>query len=345
MNDSSAQAGQKLSQLARKLTKYRKARAGRAVCELAITAVLFLGYWLGAFIGVAYVHWLFVLLCIPAALFLVRLFMIQHDCGHGSFFPSRKWNNAVGRTIGVFASTPYAYWRRLHAEHHATTGNLDMRGRGDIATLTVKEYRSRTPWQRFKYRLYRNPLVLLGLGPTFIFVLKHRLPLELIRDVKDGWISVMGTNLAIVALVALASIFASPLTFVAVHLITTLCAGTIGVWLFYVQHQFEETRWDGRDKWEFRRQSIEGSSFYDLPEPLRWLTCNIGIHHIHHLNSRIPSYRLNECLSDIPELQKVNRLTLWQSFKCISLALWDDGTQKLVSFRTFRKIAADPITN
>ena len=340
MNDLSAQAGQELSHLAARLSQYCRARLGRAIWELSITAVSFLGCWLGALLGVAYVHWLFAFLVMPAAVFLIRLFMIQHDCGHGSFFRNQKWNDRVGRVIGVLCWTPYAYWRRLHAGHHATSGNLDRRGTGDIATLTVSEYRSLTPWGQFKYRLYRNPLVLFGFGPFYIFILKHRMPLELTHELKDGWISVMATNAAIIGLAIVASIVVGPTTFAIVHLATILCAGTIGVWLFYVQHQFKETRWDGHEKWNFRRHSIEGSSYYDLPGPLRWLTANIGIHHVHHLKCRIPSYRLYECLKDIPELRKVNRLTLWESLKCIPLALWDDSQRKLISFRSFRQMAA-----
>ena len=340
MNDLSAHAGQELSQLADKLSKYCHARPGRAVWELSITGALFLACWLVALIGFAHVHWLFAFLSAPAGVFLVRLFLIQHDCGHGSFFRNRIWNDIVGRTIGVLTWTPYAYWRRLHANHHATSGNLDMRGKGDIDTLTVTEYRSLNSWRRLQYRLYRNPFVLFGLGPAYVFMLKQRMPLELLRDVKDGWISVMTTNAGIIGLIIVASIVAGPAALAAVHLPTTLCAATIGVWLFYVQHQFHETRWDGHDEWDFHRQAVEGSSFYDLPGPLRWLTANIGIHHVHHLRSRIPSYRLHECLKDIPELRKVNRLTMWASLKCASLALWDDGERKLLSFRTIRKMTA-----
>ena len=340
MNDPSARSGQEHSQLAARLSKYCRAKLGRALWELCVSGFLFLSCWLGALVCTAYVHWLFALLALPAGLFLVRLFMIQHDCGHGSFFRRRVWNNRVGRVIGVLCWTPYAYWRRLHDGHHATSGNLDMRGTGDIITLTVNEYRRLNPWRRFLYRAYRHPAVLFGLGPTYVFVLKHRMPLELIRDLKDGWISVMSTNAAIAGLAVAASLLVGPITFVVVHLATVLFAGTIGVWLFYVQHQFHETEWDGQEQWDFRRQALEGSSFYDLPAPLRWLTANIGIHHVHHLRSRIPSYRLYECLKDIPELRKVNRLTMWESFKCVPLALWDDRQRKLVSFRSARATAA-----
>jgi omega-6 fatty acid desaturase (delta-12 desaturase) len=340
MNDLPAQAGQELSQLADKLSKYCQARPGRAVWELSITGALFLVSWLVALIGFAHVHWLFAFLSVPAGVFLVRLFLIQHDCGHGSFFRNRTWNDVVGRTLGVLTWTPYAYWRRLHASHHATSGNLDMRGKGDIDTLTVSEYRGLNRWRRLLYRLYRNPFVLFGLGPAYVFMLKQRMPLELVRDVKDGWISVMTTNAGIIGLIVVATIVAGPSALAAVHLPTTLCAATIGVWLFYVQHQFHGTRWDGHDEWEFHRQAVEGSSFYDLPGPLRWLTANIGIHHVHHLRSRIPSYRLYECLKDIPELRMVNRLTMWESFKCASLALWDDSERKLLSFRALRKMKA-----
>ena len=336
MIKSSAQAGQEHPQLANKLSRYREARLRRALCELSITAVLFLGFWLVAFVGVAYTHWLFAFLSAPAGVFLARLFLIQHDCGHGSFFPSRTWNDFVGRTIGIVTWTPYAYWRRLHALHHASSGNLDMRGKGDIDTLTVCEYLSKPLWRRLQYRLYRNPIVLFGLGPAYLFILKHRVPIELIRDTKDGWTSVMTTNAAIICLIIVPSIVVSPVAFAAVHLPATLCAATIGMWLFYVQHQFKDTRWDRHDEWNFRQHAIKGSSFYDLPDSLRWLTANVGIHHIHHLDSRIPSYRLYECLNDIPDLQKVNRLTIRHSLKCVSLALWDVSKQELVSFSTIQ---------
>ena len=324
------------AQLAGELSRYCQPRHWRAVWELSITGLLFLGCWLVALIGVSHVHWLFALLSIPAAVFLIRLFMIQHDCGHGSFFRHRVANDAVGRIIGVLTWTPYAYWRRLHAGHHATSGDLDMRGKGDIDTLTVSEYLGLSTWRRLVYRLYRNPLVLFGLGPAYVFLLKQRMPVELARDLKDGWISVMATNLAIAAIVVSVSMLAGPVNFVVVQVPTLICAATMGVWLFYVQHQFENTRWDAHTEWDFYRQAVEGSSFYDLPAPLRWLTANIGIHHIHHLRSRIPSYRLHECLKDFPELRDVNRLTLVDSLKCASLALWDDAERKLRSFRAIR---------
>ena len=328
MHDHNSDTGHHPAQLAGELSRYCQPRDWRAVWELSITGLPFLGCWLAALIGFAYGHWLFALFSIPAAVFLVRLFMIQHDCGHGSFFRHRVANDAVGRIIGVLTWTPYAYWRRLHAGHHATSGDLDMRGKGDIDTLTVSEYLSLPTWRRMVYRLYRNPFVLFGLGPAYVFLLKQRMPVELVRDIKDGWVSVMTTNLAIAALVVGALMLAGPAGFLAVQVPTVICAATIGVWLFYVQHQFRDTRWDAHTEWDFHCQAVEASSFYDLPAPLRWLTANIGIHHIHHLRSRIPSYRLHECLKDFPELRKVNRLTLLESFKCASLALWDDAERK-----------------
>lgn len=331
---------QDLAKLSGSLTRYCQAKPVRALWELSATGLLFLAFWLTALVGVTYLHWWFVFFSLPAGVFLVRLFMIQHDCGHGSFFRHRLSNDLVGRVIGVLTWTPYAYWRRLHALHHATSGNLDQRGKGDIDTLTVEEYRNLPPRGRFMYRLYRNPLVLFGLGPAYVFVLKQRLPIELVRDVKDGWISVMATNVAIVGIIVMASLAVGPGNFAAVQLPTTLCAATIGVWLFYVQHQFRGTQWDSGSGWDFHRQAVEGSSFYDLPAPLRWLTANIGIHHVHHLRSRIPSYRLHECLKEFPELRSINRLTMWSSLRCATLALWDDGQRQLLSFRALRKMKA-----
>jgi omega-6 fatty acid desaturase (delta-12 desaturase) len=280
-----------------------------------------------------YSYWITLLLALPAAGFLVRLFIIQHDCGHGSFFRSRAANNTLGFVLGILTLTPYAYWRKAHAIHHATSGNLDHRGFGDISTLTVKEYLALTRWRRLRYRLYRNPLILFGLGPFYEFILRQRFPLGLPRSWRREWASILWTNLALLAVVAMMWKTVGIQAFLAVQLPISLLAGSSGVWLFYIQHQFEDTYWEKDDAWSFHAAGIKGSSYYDLPGMLHWFTGNIGVHHVHHLSSRIPNYRLRQCFRENPELQQVTRLTLWGSLKCARLKLWDEERGKLVGFQ------------
>jgi omega-6 fatty acid desaturase (delta-12 desaturase) len=282
-------------------------------------------------------YWLCLLLALPAAGFLVRLFMIQHDCGHGAFFRHRLANDWVGRLIGVLTLTPYDFWRRTHATHHATSGNLDRRGTGDIDTLTVDEYLARSQWGRLRYRVYRHPIIMFGIGPVYLFTLRHRLPVGHMRGGWQPWLSTMATNVAIAALVATMIWLTSFGAFLLVHLPIMLLAGSIGVWLFYVQHQFEDTVWAHDRAWDLHKAALHGSSYYDLPHVLRWFTANIGAHHIHHLCSRIPCYRLPLVLRDYPELSGIGRLTLVQSFRCVRLVLWDEGQRRLISFREVRQ--------
>jgi omega-6 fatty acid desaturase (delta-12 desaturase) len=322
------------------LARYRDPDPVRSIYELVITAVPFFALWAVMLLGLSYGYWLSLILAVPAAGFLVRLFMIQHDCGHGSFFRKPLANHWVGRTIGVLTLTPYDCWRRSHAVHHATSGNLDRRGTGDVTTLTVTEYLSLPRWRRLGYRLLRNPLILLALGPIYLFLLKHRLPVELMDSGKEVWISAMATNLAIAGVVVGMSSLIGIQSFLLVQLPITLLASSIGIWLFYVQHQFEHTYWDHQDDWSFHSGAMQGSTFFDLPAPLRWFTANIGVHHVHHLASRIPSYRLGEVLRDHPKLREVSRLTLRDSFRCFRLALWDEEQRRLVGFRDLRTPAA-----
>lgn len=320
----------------RKLAPYREPRGARSVLEIVITAAPLLAIWgLAWFVYEAGHWWAALLLAVPAALFLVRLFMIQHDCGHGSFFASRQANDWVGRVIGIFTLTPYEYWRQTHAIHHATSGNLDRRGLGAIEMLTVDEYLALPPIRRLGYRLYRHPLVMFGLGPAFNFMLMQRVPFGMMKGWRH-WVSTMGTTAAILAaLGALVWIF-GPAPVLIVNIATMLIAGTIGIWLFYIQHQFEGAAWERNKAWKRDDAALDGSSHYDLPPVLHWFTANIGIHHVHHLSSRIPFYQLPRVLKDFPELKPKSRVGLWESFRCAKLALWDEGERKLVSFRDLR---------
>ena len=319
--------------LIRDLAAYREPNSARSVVELLITAVPFVLLWALMWVALDAGYWIGLALAVPAAGFLIRLFMIQHDCGHGSFFRHRSVNDWTGRVIGVLTLTPYEYWRRSHALHHASSGNLDRRGIGDIDTLTVREYLALPRWRQLLYRMYRHPIVMFGVGPAYLFVLRHRLPMGLMCSGWQPWASAMATNAALAILVAAMIWMVGAGLFLLVQLPITLLAASVGVWLFYVQHQFEDTFWEHDDGWTFQEAALHGSSHYDLPAVLRWFTANIGVHHVHHLSNRIPYYRLPQVLRDHPQLAAVGRLTLLQSFGCVRMVLWDESRRRLISFR------------
>lgn len=322
------------------LARYCSPSTARSLFELTITAVPYAMLWTGLVLCLNNGIWWGLVLTPLAAGFVMRMFMIQHDCGHGSFFRQKWANDLLGRIIGVFTLTPYDYWRRTHAIHHATTGNLDKRGYGDVSLMTVAEYAAATKGERRMYRLVRHPVVLLGIAPLYLFVFKYRLPFGLMRHGKTPWVSALATNLAIAAFVVGVGSAVGFGTFLAVQLPITLISGAIGVWLFFVQHQFEHTYWEKDKRWSFHAGALLGSTHLDLPAPLRWITANIGVHHVHHLASRIPSYRLRETLKDHPELIPMGRLTLGQSMGCFRYALWDESRQRLVPFNEVKALAA-----
>ncbi len=316
-----------------RLAKHRQQNNLRGVSEIAITFACFAALWAAMWALSHFSYWLTLILAVPASGFLVRLFLIQHDCGHGTLFTRRAVNDWVGRVLGVLTLTPYDYWRSSHAQHHASSGNLDRRGIGDIDLLTVNEYAALGRWGRLRYRLYRHPLVMFGLGPTYLFVFQHRLPIGAARGDKAARTSAFATNLAIAALVAIMAMLLGWWSFFRIHAPITIIAASLGVWLFYVQHQFESTFWAKPPEWSADAAALHGSSYYDLPGPLRWLTANIGLHHLHHLSSRIPFYRLPAVLEEWPELGEVQRLTIRESLACVRLTLWDEANQRLISFR------------
>ncbi len=316
---------------------YRDPNLARSVTEIAITFAPFAALWAAMWGLMQISYGLALVLALPAAGLLVRLFMIQHDCGHGAFFRTRAINDWVGRGLGVFTLTPYDYWKRTHAAHHANSGNLDRRGMGEIETLTVGEYLSLSCLRRVLYRLYRHPLVMFGIGPTYLFVLQHRVPMGLMHGAGlRPWVSTMSTNVGIAIVALLLMRLIGPGPFLMIEGPIVVLAATIGVWLFYVQHQFEDTRWARKESWDHPQAALHGSSHYDLPPILRWFSANIGVHHVHHLASRVPYYRLPEILRDYPELANVGRLALWESLRCVNYSLWDEETHRLISFRTLQ---------
>ena len=324
----------------RLLAPYRGPVLAKSLWQLTNSAALFAACWWLMLRGLEVGYWLTLLLAIPTAFMVTRLFMIQHDCGHGSFFKSVKTNTLLGSAIGVLTLIPYTYWRKTHAIHHASSGDLDGRDFGDIDTLTVREYLSRPRFKRFMYRLYRNPLVLLVIGPTWQFILKHRLPLDVPRSWKREWASVHLTNAGIAVTVAIMWWLVGIDRFLLVQLPVTLAAGAIGVYLFYVQHQYEDTYWRYREAWNYYASGLEGASHLMMPKFLQWCTANIGLHHIHHLASRIPNYRLQRCFDENPELQRATTLTLASSVRTLWLTLWDEDERRLVGFGELRRIRA-----
>jgi omega-6 fatty acid desaturase (delta-12 desaturase) len=275
-------------------------------------------------------------LAVLAAGFLVRIFIISHDCGHGSFFPSQRANDILGFITGALTFTPYYHWRWEHALHHASSGDLDRRGSGDVWTLTVQEYLEAPRWKRFAYRLARNPVVLFGLAPLFLFIIKMRIPAA--KAPRRERHSVAWTNLAIVGLGAASSLIFGLKAYLLLQLLIIMMSGTVGVWLFYVQHQFEGVYWDRSAEWDYTTAALKGSSFYKLPKVLQWFSGNIGFHHVHHLSPRIPNYHLEKCHQAEPLFQTVKPVTFFASFKSLTFRLWDEQRQKLVGYRALRAL-------
>ena len=281
---------------------------------------------------------LVLLLSIPAGGLLIRTFIVMHDCGHGSFFSSRRWNDIVGFVTGVMTFTPYIQWRRDHAIHHATSGNLDKRGWGDVSTLTVKEYLALTKMGRFKYRIYRNPLILLVIGPIWLMI-KHRFPSAGGLTTAKERANVHATNLALVVVVTFLALVGALNEAAAIYLPSFFLAGVMGVWLFYVQHQFEDAYWRPGVKWDYATSALQGSTYLKLPKFFQWFTGNIGLHHVHHLSPRIPNYRLQQVHDSHPEFQSVPTITFWTGVKALGLKLYDEDRQRLIGFGDLRRKA------
>jgi omega-6 fatty acid desaturase (delta-12 desaturase) len=279
-------------------------------------------------------YWLTLLLALPAAGLLVRLFIIQHDCGHSSFFRTRSSNDLVGRALSVFTLTPYYSWKRDHAAHHASTGNLDRRGCGDVETLTVAEYQAASTLRKLAYRLFRNPLVMVVLGAPINFILLQRFPKGHELRNAHSVHSILLLDFALFMAFGLACALFGARPVFGTYLPVMIIASWIGNWLFFVQHQFEGAHWERNGDWDFHVAALSGSSYFKLPPLLQWFSGNIGLHHVHHLCSRVPNYRLQACLDAAPELQKVAKvITLRESLGCWRLSLWDERRKLLVGFR------------
>jgi len=282
--------------------------------------------------------WLVLALSIPAAGFLIRIFIIFHDCGHGSFTRSKKRNRIIGIIAGILTFTPYDRWTESHRIHHATVGNLDKRGTGDVWTLTVQEYLELPGWRKLVYRIFRNPLFMLGIGGFLLFMVTNRFTRK--GNTRTQKLNIYFTNMAIALMAVGLSFLAGWKTYLMIQLPVMYLASVIGVYLFYLQHQYEDVIWTRTDQWNYKEMALHGSSFFKLPGLLSWFTGNIGYHHIHHLGPTIPNYNLARCHKENPAFQEVKPITFFSSFKSLKIRLWDEHQKRVVSFREMRKFYA-----
>jgi acyl-lipid omega-6 desaturase (Delta-12 desaturase) len=315
------------------VAKYAKPHLGRSLWQLANTLIPYFVLWGVMIWSIQISYWITLGLSVLAAGFLMRTFIIFHDCGHGSFFKSQKANDFVGRITAFLNFTPYYRWKHDHAIHHATAGDLDRRGTGDVYTMTVREYLAAPWWKKTAYRIMRNPFALLGVGPLLVFVITQRIPPAKGRREQA---SVWSTNFALVGVIALMCWLIGWKTFLMIQLPILMISTTIGIWLFYVQHNFDPTYWDNHEGWEFVKAGLQGSSFYKLPLILQWFSGNIGFHHIHHLSAKIPNYNLPRCYYENP-LFHVQPLTIRASLKSLSLRLYDEEQRMLVGWDGLRR--------
>lgn len=310
--------------------RFQEPSRARATWQIVNTVGPYAAIWYLMYLTMSVSYWLTLPLAILAGLFLVRTFIIFHDCTHRSYFKSAMANDVVGFFTGLLTLTPYYHWRWEHAIHHASAGHLDHRGTGDIWTMTVQEYLESSRWKRFAYRLARNPFVLFGFAPIYLFVIHQRFA-KSNASTREKW-SVYWMNLAILAMGTLLSMAFGLGSYLLVQLTVTMVAGSVGIWMFYVQHQFEDVYWERTEEWDFTAAALQGSSYYKLPKILQWFSGNIGFHHIHHLSPRIPNYNLERCHKADPLFQQVKPITFLSSLKCLTFRLWDEKHKKLVGY-------------
>lgn len=321
------------------LSRYQHPSRTRSVWQLVNSLVPYAVLWLLMFLSLRVSYLLTLALAVLAAGFMVRIFIIFHDCGHGSFFESRKANDITGVITGILTFTPYGRWKHDHAIHHATAGDLDRRGTGDVQTLTVQEYLDMPWWKRAGYRIVRHPLVMFTIGSTFVFAIFQRFYLPGTAPRERN--SVLWTDLALAVMVAGLIYLMGWRAYLLIQIPVMVIGTSVGVWLFYVQHNFEGTYWERHKDWDFFKAGLTGSSFYKLPLILQWFTGNIGFHHIHHLNPRIPNYFLPKAHRENPTFH-VRPLTLLSSLRCLPLRLWDEKNKRMVGFGALKKERSMP---
>jgi acyl-lipid omega-6 desaturase (Delta-12 desaturase) len=341
MNKNLESSGSEKARMREILARYQRSSPWRSIWQLVNTLMPYLVLWYLMILSLKVSYLLTLALAVLAAGFVVRTFIIFHDCGHASFFKSRRANDIVGIITGILTFTPYYYWRHDHAIHHATAGDLDRRGVGDVQTLTVEEYLALTTWNRIIYRVVRNPLIMFTIGSFLVFTVFHRFYVP--GTARRERMSVITTDLALVVIIACLIYLIGWKAYLLIQIPVMLIASSVGVWLFYVQHNFEGTYWERHDKWDFHSVGLKGSSFYKLPGVLQWFTGNIGFHHIHHLNARIPNYKLPQAYRENPVFH-VEPLTILTSLRCLRLRLWDESAHRMVGFEVLRKNEPVPLS-
>lgn len=323
--------------LRKQMAPYEKSTIRTSIFQMLNTFVPFFLMWILAYQSLKISYALTLIFSLVAAGFLVRIFIIFHDCCHYSFFKNRRANDIVGTITGVMTLFPYRQWQHDHSVHHATSSNLDKRGTGDIWMLTVAEYLESSTLTKIKYRLYRHPFVMFVLGPIYKFLIQNRFNRKGAR--KKERLNTYLTNALLVAIIVVLCMLLGWQSFLIIQGTIFMISGAAGIWLFYVQHTFEDSYFEEDDHWEYVRAAVEGSSFYKLPKPLQWLTGNIGYHHVHHLSPRIPNYKLEAAHENTPPLQNVPTVTLSTSLESLKFHLWDEDKKNFVGFREIKKYA------
>ncbi|EHB62308.1 MULTISPECIES: fatty acid desaturase [Paenibacillus] len=335
-----AKPDNRLSSLKKNMTPFEVIDTKASIRQLLNTLIPLILLWYAAYLSLSVSYWLTLPITLIASGFVVRTFIIFHDCCHQSFFKSRRANRILGTITGILTLCPYEQWKSTHSIHHATSSNLDKRGIGDMWVLTVEEYRNASLWQRLSYRIYRNPLVMFGLGPIWVFLVSYRFNRKAAG--RKEKLNTYITNGSILVLYALLCWATGWQAFLLIQAPIFLLSGMLGIWLFYVQHQFEDTYYEHDEEWSFVNAAVEGSSYYKLPRPLQWITGNIGFHHVHHLSPKVPNYNLEKAHEASPPLQKATTITLKTSFKSISFRLWDEERKVFVTFKEAKALLRKP---
>jgi omega-6 fatty acid desaturase (delta-12 desaturase) len=320
------------------ILKYARPHNGKSIWQIINSVVPYIITWYLMYKSLAYPYWITILLSLLAAGFLIRIFIIFHDCGHRSFFKSSRTNNIIGVIMGILVFTPYNKWHQQHKTHHQTSANLDKRGIGDVWTLTVDEYRNATPWKRFYYKAFRNPWIMFTFGPLLVVFITNRTTNKEMKQSEKR--NVYFTNLMILAMSAGISLLIGLKAFLLIQLPIILIGHSMGIWLFFIQHQFEDVIWERDSRWNFRISAIEGSSFLKLPKILQWFTGNIGFHHVHHLSSKIPNYNLEKCHNETEMFKDIRPVILLSTFKALKLGLWDEANRRMITFKGLKSLSS-----
>ncbi len=313
------------------IMKYNHPVLLKSIWQICNSVIPYIFMWYLMYRSLQYSYWITLLLSIVASGFLIRIFIIFHDCGHRSFFKTKTANETVGKIMGILAFTPFYKWHHQHAVHHATSANLDKRGIGDVWTMTVDEYRNSSKWRRFVYRLFRNPFFMFTFGPLLVVMFQNRVAKHNLTS-KEKW-NVYFTNLIIILMTILISLIIGFKAYLLIQLPVILISHSIGIWLFYIQHQFNDVNWEREMEWDYKTAAIRGSSFLKLPVILKWFTGNIGYHHVHHLSSKIPNYNLEKCHNENDIFKEVTPIILFSTFKMLKLRLWDEAAHRMISFK------------